>query len=118
MQGFTLAVLSAFIVLGCGPINISTSSASPENSVGTIVGSCTFASSGQCTDYGQTWTTTSIASACTAGSASTASCPVASRVGTCYNSAQGIAVRYYSPSFNAVSAQNACATTSGSWVPG
>ncbi len=95
--------------------------------------SCNFAASaGLCYEYSSPVALTStqvtqLQSSCTTGGAGTfstsASCPSASRVGSCaLSNAQmaGVSIKYvfYSPAYTAVTGQQFCTTLTGTWTAG
>jgi hypothetical protein len=102
---------------------------------GSLTGTCTVQSAGQCVDFSGLGTSDRDAlityCASLGGQWGTAPCPTANRVGTCQTPPLGprtgiscsttgiILERYYPPSYSTSSAQSICATVSGSmFTPG
>lgn len=77
-----------------------------------------------CTDYtGSMWTTEQAQSSCGQipdSTYSSSACPTADLVGSCKMSPGTpgeFIVRYYPPTFDATSAEAACAALQGTWIP-
>jgi hypothetical protein len=75
--------------------------------------SCVSSSLGRCFDYGEVdqLPASTRCGLTTGGSLQSNACPTANRVGSCVRANDTI--RYYSSSFDAATAQNACETTDG-----
>lgn len=99
--------LSPLVLLVCSSCGINTG-----------IYSCIAASSHYCVDYGMIdqFPAATKCGLTSGGSLQSNACPAASRVGSCAEA--DTTVRYYSPGFDATSAQSACTTDGGTFTAG
>jgi len=107
-----VALVACLVSTGCGS----------DGAAGGGIASCSSAAG--CTDYvGSLWTEASAQENCNQIPGSTFSadpCPTADLVGSCsvnQNEAGEFISRYYSPMFNADSAESSCGLMQGTWIP-
>lgn len=107
-----------FCIIAC----LFLASCGDDNGNGSSAGSCSSLTG--CTDYvGSMWTAQTAGENCSQipdSTYSSSACPSADLVGSCSVNQGGpgeFIMRYYSPTFDAASAESICTNMQGTWIP-